>query len=53
MPEISVIVCTRNRAGLLKDCLDSLRKQTFLSNDYELIVVDDGSTDQTPEMMQQ
>ncbi len=45
MPRISVIIPTYNRAALLCETLDSVFAQTF--HDYEIIVVDDGSTDDT------
>src|SRR5436309_9355229 len=44
-PMFSVIVPTFNRASLLRQALDSVLAQTFA--EYELIVVDDGSTDDT------
>jgi glycosyltransferase involved in cell wall biosynthesis len=46
MPHFSVIIPTYNRYGLLKRAVDSVLNQTF--GDYELIVIDDGSTDETP-----
>jgi len=46
MPFISVIIPTRNRYEILKRAVDSVLAQTC--TDYELIVVDDGSTDDTP-----
>lgn len=48
MPFISVILVTYNREHLLPVMLDSLRKQTF--EDYELILVNNGSTDGTAEL---
>lgn len=42
----SVIIPTYNRIALLREALDSVIAQTF--TDYEVIVVDDGSTDDTP-----
>ena len=42
---VTVIIPTYNRAGLLRQCLDSVFAQTF--TDYEVIVADDGSTDGT------
>ena len=43
----SVIVCTYNRAQLLKNCLLSLDKQSIDNKHYEVIVVDNNSTDDT------
>lgn len=44
-PTVSVLMCCYNAARWLRDALASVRLQTF--EDYELIVVDDGSTDET------
>jgi glycosyltransferase involved in cell wall biosynthesis len=44
-PEISVIVPTYNRRAMLRDALDSVAAQRGAS--FEIIVVDDGSTDGT------
>jgi glycosyltransferase involved in cell wall biosynthesis len=49
-PFISVVIPTFNRLELLKQSLDSVRRQTF--RDFEIIVVDDGSTDGTWEWLQ-
>ena len=49
-PLISVVVVTYNRAQFLKDALDSIKRQTF--KDYEIILVDDGSTDNTKEIVE-
>lgn len=46
MPRFSVIIPTYNRAALLREALESVFAQTF--TDYEVIVVDDGSADDTP-----
>ena len=48
-PEVSVVVPTRNRAALLAGVLDVVLGQEEV--DLELIVVDDGSTDATPEIL--
>ncbi len=45
--EISIIICTRNRADMLKKALDSLVHQTLDYNLYEIVIVDNGSTDAT------
>jgi glycosyltransferase involved in cell wall biosynthesis len=44
-PSISVIIPTYNRASSIKECLLSLLSQTLERYKYEVIVVDDGSTD--------
>ncbi|MBC8500295.1 MAG: glycosyltransferase [Nanoarchaeota archaeon] len=44
---ISVVVLTFNRAQLLKTCLESLSGQDISKKKYEIVVVDDGSTDNT------
>lgn len=47
-PRVSVVVCTYNGEATLGDCLDGLAKLTY--PDYEVIVVDDGSTDSSAEV---
>ncbi len=49
MPEISVVIPTFNRAHYLAGTLASVFLQDY--QDWELIVVDDGSTDGTPELL--
>lgn len=46
-PILSVIVCTYNRQDLLPICLESLSNQTIDKSLYEVIVVDNNSTDST------
>lgn len=48
-PKISIVVCTRNRARRLALCLASLESQTALPDSFEVIVVDNLSTDSTAE----
>jgi glycosyltransferase involved in cell wall biosynthesis len=48
-PSISVVLPTRNRAGLLRRAIDSVLAQTW--RDFELIVVDDASSDDTPALL--
>ena len=49
MSEISVILPTYNRAPFIKRSVESILRQTF--GDFELIIVDDGSTDSTEEIV--
>lgn len=50
-PRISVIVCTWNGAAGLRACLTSLGRLNY--PDYEVILVDDGSTDAVPDIMEE
>ena len=50
MPEISVIIPVYNASSFIAETLDSLARQTF--SDFELICVDDGSTDKTPQILE-
>ena len=47
---VSVVIPTYNRKSILEKCLKALEKQTLTNiiSDYEIVVVDDGSTDGTP-----
>lgn len=53
LPIISVVVCTYNRAEVLQRCLQSLADQNVDSNLFEVIVVDNNSTDNTLEIVDQ
>jgi glycosyltransferase involved in cell wall biosynthesis len=53
MIELSVIIPTRNRADYLKDALESVLNQTLNKDIYEIIVIDNGSTDNTREVVEQ
>ncbi|MBX9743530.1 MAG: glycosyltransferase [Chthoniobacterales bacterium] len=48
-PKVSIIVCSYNGGQTLEACLRSLKKIDY--PDYEVIVVDDGSTDNTKEIL--
>ena len=49
MPAYSIIIPAYNRAAFLREALASVWAQTF--QDYEVIVCDDGSTDETPAVL--
>lgn len=49
MPFFSIIIPTYNRACIIRRPIDSIIAQTF--TDWELIIVDDGSTDHTQEIV--
>jgi GT2 family glycosyltransferase len=48
---LSVIIPTYNRCAQLGQCLDALAKQAFATEDFEVIVCDDGSTDDTESLV--
>lgn len=50
-PTVSVIIPTYNRAASLRETLESLAQQSYPADRFEVIVVDDGSTDDTQEML--
>ena len=49
----SVIICTYNRAGLLKESIQSVLEQDFPSDQFEIIVVDNNSTDNTRDVVKE
>ena len=52
IPALSAILCTYNRAELLPRVLESLAAQTLDKDIFEVIVIDDGSTDASREIVQ-
>lgn len=50
-PALSIVVCTRNRAALLDSCLAGLSTEQGDPGEIELLVVDNGSTDTTPDVI--
>ncbi|MCX7993787.1 MAG: glycosyltransferase, partial [Fimbriimonadales bacterium] len=50
MPRVSVLIPSYNHARFLPAALESVFQQTF--TDYEIVAVDDGSTDNSVEILQ-
>lgn len=48
---ISIVIPAKNRAGLIPETIESVQSQTFV--DWELLVIDDGSTDDTASVVRQ
>ena len=51
LPRVTVVVCTYNRARLLHSCIDSLSCQDADPTSYEVLVIDNGSTDGTSDFL--
>ncbi|HND46402.1 MAG TPA: glycosyltransferase, partial [Chitinophagales bacterium] len=50
-PSISVIICAKNEAENLKNNIPKIAQQTY--SDFEIIVIDDNSTDKTSIVLEQ
>jgi glycosyltransferase involved in cell wall biosynthesis len=50
-PKISALFSTFNRAELLREALSSLMRQTLPKENFEVVVIDDGSNDHTSEVV--
>ncbi len=51
-PQLSIVICTYNRASYLQDTLRTLSRQDTNSDVYEIIVVDNNSTDDTAKIVE-
>lgn len=52
LPKVSFIIPVLNAAGILENCLQSIRRQDYPQDNFEIIVGDAGSTDGTRELAQ-
>ena len=50
VPKVSFIIPTLNAAGILGNCLASIRNQDYPKERYEILVVDGGSKDGTQDI---
>ena len=53
IPPVSVVIAARNEAANIEDCLSALEHQTYPAEKFEIIVVDDRSTDATAAIVHQ
>ena len=51
MPQVSVVTSVYNGEAFLEECISSILSQTF--QDFEYIILNDGSTDRTPDILAQ
>lgn len=49
----SIVIPTCNRSEKLKNCLSALSDQDYNKNQYEIVVIDDGSTDDTRNLLKE
>lgn len=52
-PQVSVVIPTYNRSGLLRTTLHQLTRQDLPVDDYQVIVADDGSSDDTKTVVEE
>ena len=50
-PYVSVVIATRDRARLLSAAVGSCLEQDYPADRFEVVVVDDGSSDDTPSVL--
>ena len=51
LPSISIIIPTLNEEKNIENCLNSIYKQYYPANLYEIIIIDNGSVDKTLEIV--
>ncbi len=53
IPFVSVVVAARNESGTIEKCISMILEQDYPRNKFEVIVVDDNSTDSTADLVKQ
>ncbi|MEQ8811104.1 MAG: glycosyltransferase family 2 protein [Imperialibacter sp.] len=51
MKKLTVIICTYNRSDLLQECLESIVNQSMDDRNFDVVVVDNNSSDRTKEVV--
>jgi glycosyltransferase involved in cell wall biosynthesis len=51
MTKISLVICTYDRQDVIEQCLEAASNQSLARREYEIVVVDNGSTDNTPSIV--
>ena len=51
LPFVTVLVAARNEESYISNCLESLINQEYPSDRYEVVIVNDRSTDKTPDII--
>src|SRR5689334_11102780 len=51
VPRVTVVTPVYNGAAFLREAIDSILQQTF--TDFEYLIIDDGSTDATPDLLRE
>ena len=51
LPPVSIIVTTKNEEDNIRKCLESMFAQTYPKDKLEIVVVDNFSTDKTPQIV--
>lgn len=53
LPSVSIVIPVKDRAADLRNCLTSLQQLNYPQDKLEVVVVDDGSSDDTPQVAEQ
>lgn len=51
--KLTVLICTWNRSDVIGRCFEALEKQTLGTDNFEVLVIDNKSTDDTPRLVKE